>query len=108
GSSVEYFTANPDGASETVRINLRPRPNLRKTQMDVDFAQLSVKGRSSKGNLLTRYMIQKVVQKERGGSTLGAIPIWFDETVRRLNVSPGRTRSWRSPAVVLTTSIPSR
>ncbi|MEZ4788500.1 MAG: DNA gyrase/topoisomerase IV subunit A [Flavobacteriales bacterium] len=85
GSSVEYFTANPDGAAEVVQVTLRPRPNLRKNKFDVDFAQLGVKGRGSKGNLLTRYMIQKVVQKERGGSTLGAIPIWFDETVRRLN-----------------------
>ena len=85
GSSVEYFTCNPDGASETVRITLRARPNLRKTQFDVDFGQMLVKGRGSKGNLLTRYTVQKVVQKDRGGSTLGAIPIWFDETVRRLN-----------------------
>ncbi|HEY0978984.1 MAG TPA: DNA gyrase/topoisomerase IV subunit A [Flavobacteriales bacterium] len=85
GSKVLYFTVNPDGAAEVVRINLRPRPNLRKSQFDVDFGQMLVKGRGSKGNLLTRYMVQKVVQKERGGSTLGAIPIWFDETVRRLN-----------------------
>ncbi len=85
GSKVLYFTANPDGASETVRILLRPRPNLRKTQFDVDFGALAVKGRGSKGNLLTRHIVQKVTQKERGGSTLGAIPIWFDDTVRRLN-----------------------
>jgi len=85
GSSLEYFTVNPDGAGEVVQIQLRPRPSLRKTKFDIDFAALSVKGRGSKGNLLTRYMVQKVTQKERGGSTLGAIPIWFDETVRRLN-----------------------
>jgi len=85
GSRVEYFTANPDGAGEVIQVILRPRPNLRKTKFDIDFAQLSVKGRSSKGNLLTRYMVSKITQKERGGSTLGAIPIWFDETVRRLN-----------------------
>ncbi len=85
GSTVEYFTCNPDGASESVRITLRPRPNLRKSQFDVDFGTMLVKGRGSKGNLLTRYMVQKVVQQGRGGSTLGAIPIWFDETVRRLN-----------------------
>jgi topoisomerase-4 subunit A len=85
GSSVEYFTCNPDGASETVTVVLRPKPSLRKTKFDIDFAQLGVKGRSSRGNLLTRYSVQKVTQKERGGSTLGAIPIWFDETVRRLN-----------------------
>ncbi len=85
GSKVEYFTANPDGAAEVVQVTLRPRPNLRKNKFDVDFAQLSVKGRGSKGNLLTRNIVQKIVQKERGASTLGAIPIWFDETVRRLN-----------------------
>ncbi len=85
GSTVEYFTANPDGASEVVSVVLRPRPNLRKTKFDIDFAQMGVKGRGSKGNLLTRYAVQKITQKERGGSTLGAIPIWFDETVRRLN-----------------------
>jgi topoisomerase-4 subunit A len=85
GSRVEYFSANPDGAAEVVQVVLRPRPNLRKTKFDIDFAKLSVKGRGSKGNLLTRYMVQKIVQKERGASTLGAIPIWFDETVRRLN-----------------------
>lgn len=85
GSTVEYFTCNPDGAAETVRVTLRPRPNLRKSHFDVDFGQMLVKGRGSKGNLLTRYIVQKVVQKERGGSTLGAIPIWYDETVRRMN-----------------------
>ncbi|HRO99073.1 MAG TPA: DNA gyrase/topoisomerase IV subunit A [Flavobacteriales bacterium] len=85
GSSVEYFTCNPDGASETVSVVLRPKPNVRKNKFDIDFAQLAVKGRGSKGNLLTRYAVQKITQKERGASTLGAIPIWFDETVRRLN-----------------------
>ncbi|MBK9535549.1 MAG: DNA gyrase/topoisomerase IV subunit A [Flavobacteriales bacterium] len=85
GSKIEYFTVNPDGASETVQILLRPRPNLRKNKFDIDFAKLGVKGRGSKGNLLTRYLVSKITQKERGGSTLGAIPIWFDETIRRLN-----------------------
>lgn len=85
GSKVEYFTANPDGAAEIVQVLLRPKPNLRKTKFDVDMAKLGVKGRSSKGNLLTRYPVSKISQKERGASTLGAIPIWFDETVRRMN-----------------------
>lgn len=85
GSKVLYFTANPDGASEVVRVVMRPRANLRKNQFDIDFGTQLVKGRGSKGNLLSRYMVQKITQKERGGSTLGAIPIWFDETVRRLN-----------------------
>lgn len=87
GSKVEYFTANADGAAEVIHVVLRPRPNLRKPKFDVDFASLAVKGRGSKGNLLTRYMVSKITQKERGASTLGAIPIWFDETVRRLNES---------------------
>ena len=85
GSKVEYFSANPDGAAEVVHIVLRPRPNLRKNKFDVDFSKLAVKGRGSKGNLLTRYFISKITLKERGGSTLGAIPIWFDETIRRMN-----------------------
>lgn len=85
GSSVEYFTHNPDGASEVVSVTLRPKPNLRKNKFDIDFGQLGVKGRGSKGNLLTRYAVQKIVQKERGSSMLSAIPVWFDETVRRLN-----------------------
>jgi len=85
GSKVEYFTANPDGAAETLQVTLRPRPNLRKNKFDVDFAKLAVKGRGSKGNLLTRYAVAKITLKERGASTLGAIPVWFDETVRRLN-----------------------
>ncbi|MCB0793884.1 MAG: DNA gyrase/topoisomerase IV subunit A [Flavobacteriales bacterium] len=85
GSKVVYFTANPDGAGEVLHVQLRPRPNLRKTKFDIDMAELAVKGRGSKGNLLTRHVIAKIAQKERGGSTLGAVPIWFDETVRRLN-----------------------
>ncbi len=85
GSKVEYFTANPDVASEVIHVLLRPRPNLRKTKFDVDFSKLAVKGRASKGNMLTRYMVSKITQKERGASTLGAIPIWFDETIKRMN-----------------------
>ncbi len=84
-SKVMYFSAHPDGRAEKVLVQLRPKPNLKKTKFEVDFAQLSVKGRSSQGNLLTRYMIHKVTQLEVGGSTLGAIPIWYDETVRRMN-----------------------
>ncbi len=85
GSKLEYFTANPDGAAEVLQVILRPKPNLRKTKFDVDFSKLAVKGRGSKGNLLTRYPVNKITLKERGASTLGAIPIWFDETVRRMN-----------------------
>jgi len=85
GTRVHYFSAHADGRAETVRVQLRPRPNLRKTQFDVDFGLMSIKGRDSRGNLLTRNMVHKVVQQAVGGSTLGAVPIWYDETVRRLN-----------------------
>ncbi len=91
GRKVLYFSVHPDGRAETVRVHLRPRPNLRKTQFDIDFASMGIKGRDSRGNLLTRHMVQKVQQKEVGASTLGAIPIWYDETVRRLN-DDGRGR----------------
>ncbi|MEZ4738062.1 MAG: hypothetical protein R2818_01590 [Flavobacteriales bacterium] len=87
GSTVQYFTANPDGAAEVaVQIQAKaPRPNLRKTKFDVDFSKLAVKGRGSKGNLLTRYMVSKITQKRTGWKHLGCDAIQFDETVRHLN-----------------------
>ncbi|MBL7964177.1 MAG: DNA gyrase/topoisomerase IV subunit A [Flavobacteriales bacterium] len=91
GSRVLYFTAHADGRAETLQVQLRPRPNVRKLKFDVDFGQLMVKGRDSKGNLLTRHAVARIVQKEVGASTLGAVPIWYDETIRRLN-SDGRGR----------------
>ncbi len=85
GSKVLYFTANPNGEAEIVSINLKSLPNIRKLQFDFDFATLAIKSRSAQGNIITKYPVKKVVQKEQGISTLSAQKIWFDDTVQRLN-----------------------
>lgn len=91
GSEVLYFTANPNGENEVVIIHLKPLPNVRKLQFDFDFSTLAIKGRSSMGNILSKYPVRKVVFKEKGGSTLGARKIWFDEITQRLS-DDGRGR----------------
>jgi len=84
-SKIHYFSVNPNGRKETVLIKLRPRPKLKKLKIDVDFGELIIKGRASKGNLVTKNFISKVEQREVGGSTLAARKIWWDEVVSRLN-----------------------
>ncbi|CAA7392453.1 DNA gyrase/topoisomerase IV subunit A [Chryseobacterium fistulae] len=84
-SEVLYFSANPNGEAETVTVLLKPNPRIRKNKMDIDFSDLAIKGRDSKGNLVTKYSVKKVDMKEEGVSTLAPRKIWFDETVRRLN-----------------------
>jgi topoisomerase-4 subunit A len=86
GSKVLYFTANPNGEAEIVSINLKSLPNVRKLQFDFDFSTLAIKSRSAQGNIVTKYPVKKVIQKEQGVSTLGAQKIWFDDTVQRLNI----------------------
>jgi len=85
GSRVHYFSAHPNGEREVVNVMLRPRPQLKKLKFEVDFGDLLIKGRKSVGNRVTKQLIQKVVLKEVGGSTLAARKIWFDQTVGRLN-----------------------
>lgn len=85
GSEVLYFTANPNGEAEIVEVQLKPMPGLRKVQWDLNFAELAVKGRNSMGNVVTKYSVRKILLKEKGVSTLGAIDIYFDDTVQRLN-----------------------
>ncbi|MDZ7845905.1 MAG: DNA gyrase/topoisomerase IV subunit A [Owenweeksia sp.] len=85
GSEVLYFTANPNGEAESVSVFLRNLQKLRKLRLDLDFSELSVKGRAAKGNTVTKYPIKKVELKEEGVSTLAARRIWFDESVQRLN-----------------------
>jgi len=85
GTRVLYFSANPNGEAEIVRINLRSKPRLKITTFDYDFSELAIKGRGSKGNTLSKHFIRKIVQKEEGISTLGAIDVWFDPSVKRLN-----------------------
>ena len=85
GSKVLYFTANPNGEAEGVRVELRPKPRLKKTSFDFDFASLDIKGRNSIGNTLTKYAVKKIEKRQEGVSTLGSLNIWYDETVQRLN-----------------------
>ncbi len=84
-SKIIYFSANPNGEAEVIRINLRPKPKMKKTHFDFDFKELDIKGRSSKGNILSRVSVRNIVKREEGVSTLGALDIWYDDTVRRLN-----------------------
>lgn len=86
GTSVLHFTANPNGEAESLLIHLRALQRLKKLRFDFDFADLAIKGRSAKGNTLTKYPIKKIELKDEGVSTLGARKIWFDPTVKRLNV----------------------
>ncbi len=85
GSQVLWFTANPNGEAEVLKIYLKPRPKLKKLIFDFDFGGLAIKGRGSMGNILSRYAIHKIVLKEKGASTLGGQQIWFDTDVQRLN-----------------------
>jgi topoisomerase-4 subunit A len=85
GSKVLYFSANPNGEAETVKVVLRPRPKMKKTFMEYDFSQLSIKGRGSQGNIITKNPVTRIQKKEEGVSTLKAREIWFDESVKRLN-----------------------
>ena len=91
GSELLYLSANPNGEAEVVTVHLKPLAALKKLRFDLDFASLAVRGRSSRGNTVTKYQIKKVELKEKGASTLAARNIWLDETVRRLN-DEGRGR----------------
>jgi topoisomerase IV subunit A len=86
GSQVLYFSANPNGEAEVVNILLRQVGNVKKLKWDVDFAEIAIKGRASRGNTVTKHPIKKVELKEKGISTLRPRKVWFDDTVQRLNV----------------------
>ncbi len=85
GSTILWFTVNHNGEAESVRIYLRPKPKLKKTQLEYDFSSLSIKGKGSRGNLVAKTAIQKIVMKSKGVSTIGGKDIWFDTDVQRLN-----------------------
>jgi len=85
GSKALYFTVNPNGESEIIKVSLKPKPRLKKLNFDFDFSELAIKGRSSQGNVLSKNPVKKIVQAEKGFSTLGARHIWYDDTVMRLN-----------------------
>lgn len=85
GSEMLYFSANPNGEAETVTVLLKPNSRVRKNKIEIDFSELAIKGRDSRGNLVTKYAVKKVDLKEEGVSTLAPRKIWFDDTIRRLN-----------------------
>jgi len=85
-SKVLYFTANPNGEAELVTILLRQSGSIKKLKFDLDFADLLVKGRGSRGNIVTKYSVKRIELKEKGLSTLKPRKLWFDDTVQRLNV----------------------
>ncbi|MDY0286969.1 MAG: DNA gyrase/topoisomerase IV subunit A, partial [Bacteroidales bacterium] len=86
GSKVLYMSANPNGEAEVIKVFLRPKPRLKIQSFEFDFSDLAIKGRNSAGNILTKHAIRKISIKEEGISTLGAMELWFDDTVNRLNV----------------------
>ncbi|WP_438963882.1 DNA gyrase/topoisomerase IV subunit A [Winogradskyella sp.] len=85
-SIVWYFSANPNGEAEVVTVMLRQVGSIKKLKWDLDFADILIKGRASKGNQVTKYSIKRIELKEKGVSTLKPRKIWFDDTVQRLNV----------------------
>jgi len=85
-SDILYFTANPNGEAEVVTINLRQAGSIKKLKWDLDFSDVLIKGRASKGNIVTKYSVKRIELKEKGLSTLKPRKIWFDDTVQRLNV----------------------
>ncbi|NLA24034.1 MAG: DNA gyrase/topoisomerase IV subunit A, partial [Bacteroidales bacterium] len=85
GSRVMYFTANPNGEAELIKVNLKPKPKLRKLVLDIDFKDIAIRGRGTIGNILTKNDVFRISLKEEGVSTLGGRKIWFDEEILRLN-----------------------
>ena len=85
GSRVLYFSANPNGEAETVKVILKPRPRQKLLVFEKDFSEIAIKGRGSMGNILTKAEIHKITLKQRGSSTLGGRMVWFDRDVLRLN-----------------------
>jgi topoisomerase IV subunit A len=86
GSKIIYFSANPNGEAEVIKVHHKPKARLKKLVFEFDFGQLGIKGKSSMGNIVTKNPVAKVALKEKGLSTLGGRKIWFDDAVFRLNV----------------------
>jgi topoisomerase IV subunit A len=86
GSKIVYLSANPNGEAEVINVHHKPKARLKKLMFEFDFGQMSIKGKSSMGNILTKNAVHKINLKEKGLSTLGGRKIWFDDAVFRLNV----------------------
>ena len=85
-TNVLYFSANPNGEAEIVSVLLRQVGSIKKLKWDIDFASIMIKGRASKGNLVTKHAVKRIELKEKGVSTLKPRKIWFDDTIQRINV----------------------
>ena len=84
-SRITYFTANPNGEAEIIKVTLKPNPRVRRIIFEEDFSAINIKGRQAMGNILTKLPVHKIALKQRGGSTLGGRKVWFDRDVLRLN-----------------------
>ena len=89
GSRVVYFSANPNGEAETIRVILKPKPRMRVLQFEKDFSEIAIKGRQAMGNILTKAEVHRIQLKQKGLSTLGGRKVWFDPDVFRLNYEGG-------------------
>ena len=85
GSKIVWFSANPNGEAEVLRITLKPKFRLKVLQFDVDLGELAIKGKTSRGNMVTKNEVHRISLKERGGSTLGDREVWFDPDILRIN-----------------------
>lgn len=85
GSRIAYFSANPNGEAETVKVYLKPKPRLRILTFEKDFSEIAIRGRGAMGNILTKSEVHKITLKQKGVSTLGGRKVWFDPDVLRLN-----------------------
>lgn len=85
GSKIVYFSANPNAEAEIIRVTLKPKPRLQKLVFEKDFSEIAIKGRQTRGSILTKNEIHKITLKQKGGSTLGGREVWFDHDVLRLN-----------------------
>ena len=85
GSRVMYFTANPNGEAEVIRVTLKPALHLKKLEVIKDLSELTIKSRTARGNVLTKYDVKSITLKQKGHSTLGGRKVWFDPDVLRLN-----------------------
>ena len=85
GSRISYFTANPNGEAETIKVMLKPNPKIKRAFVEGDFSKILVKGRGSMGNILTKYDVHRILLKAHGRSTLGGRKVWYDHDISRLN-----------------------
>ncbi len=85
GSKILWFSANHNGEAETVRVQLRPKPKLKRNSFEYDFAQLAIKGKTARGNLVTKNVIQRITFKSKGASTIEGKDIWYDSDISKLN-----------------------